>query len=306
MQIARDHGIAVEKPIRGAGPRRPIVLLSRPEALAKAQERGAGVPVPLALHNGVTVTSFGKVSAAYTTQEELVMIGFSSEWTDEKGIKFISSVVDTGSGPYYTIRAVKADEDPAAVPVEVGAGLSPDVAWQAAAERQQEVMEVAIVHRRSSGAAGGDDGMEPGDHLLVKAATLAGYWGQERFGLADIKCLQALEGQPGVPDTCYQFVEERSSWDEEGRQLLREAGQHGIGRVPMRSISSSRSRAARHPKSKEERDAAIVQRIMDGMIRQLEAGEARAAAAAQRAALRRDRELQRTLEKEQKKLLKER
>jgi hypothetical protein len=60
--------------------------------------------------------------------------------------------------------------------------------------------------------------------LLVKAAPLAGVWGVQRYGLADVAVLAALEGLAGA-DACagYKFVEERGPWDAEAKRLEKEA-----------------------------------------------------------------------------------
>ena len=49
---------------------------------------------------------------------------------------------------------------------------------------------------------------------------LSGLWGLERFGLADVRVLKALEGLEGV-EKCdsYRFVEERSTWAAEKARL---------------------------------------------------------------------------------------
>ena len=60
--------------------------------------------------------------------------------------------------------------------------------------------------------------------LLVKAAPLAGVWGTQRYGLADVAVLAALEALPGA-DACagYKLVEERCPWDAEAKRLEKEA-----------------------------------------------------------------------------------
>jgi Williams-Beuren syndrome DDT (WSD), D-TOX E motif/PHD-finger len=270
------------------------------------------IKLPLKLAGGITLTDFGTVKPEYITETTLPLIGYTTEWVDSKGIKFISTIVDN-VGPYYSVRAIVdkptpspgVDESTAKAPtepVEVGSGLSPDAAWQAAAERQQEVTDLASIHKQE-GSSHADE-MEPGDSLLLRAAPLTGYWGTERFGLIDISCLQALEGQPGVEETNYKYVEERSSWDEVNRRLGREAAHHG--KALATGSGPSRPRADRRPKSQGERDKAAVARVVENMVRQLEAMEAKNAAAEQRAMAKKEREVQRQLEKEERRLAKER
>jgi len=43
-----------------------------------------------------------------------------------------------------------------------------------------------------------DEATEAKRQLLVRAAPLAGVWGLERFGLADITTLKLIEALPGV------------------------------------------------------------------------------------------------------------
>jgi len=285
--------------------------LGREDALAQVRTRMESVQLPLKLAGGITVTDFGAVKPEYVTETTLPLVGYSTEWVDKKGIKFISQIVDN-VGPYYKVLAIvdKPAPSPGAEaskailrePVEVGAGLSPDAAWQAAAERQQEVTDLASMHKQE-GSSHADE-MEPGDSLLLRAAPLTGYWGTERFGLIDISCLQALEGQPGVDSTNYKYVEERSSWDEVNRRLGREAAQHG--KAMATGSGPSRPRADRRPKSQGERDKAAVARVVENMVRQLEAMEAKNAAAEQKAMAKKEREVQRQLEKEERRLAKER
>jgi hypothetical protein len=77
---------------------------------------------------------------------------------------------------------------------------------------------------------------------LVDLPDLSGLWGLERFGLADVRVLKALEGLEGVEKCAsYRFVQERSTWAAEkarlekahGKQVSPEAYLSGIplGRV---------------------------------------------------------------------------
>lgn len=54
---------------------------------------------------------------------------------------------------------------------------------------------------------------------------LSGLWGLERFGLADVRVLKALEGLEGVENSAsYKLVEERSTWAAEKARLEKAHG----------------------------------------------------------------------------------
>lgn len=87
---------------------------------------------------------------------------------------------------------------------------------------------------------------------LVAAAPLAGAWGTERSGFAEVPVMAALEGLPGA-DACaeYVFVEERGPWEAEAKRLDKEvlahskhkqrvslSGTHGfVDHAPVRSCA---------------------------------------------------------------------
>jgi hypothetical protein len=326
LQIARDYGIAPERAPRGAGGARskaaPPVLLSREDAWAKATARAAATALPLRLLSGVTVESLGRVTLdpGYITESSLATPGFRSHWTDDNGVTFTSAVLRGASGPLYRVWARRGAAAPPAegeeegkdggddeeeedalrgAGLEMGSGSSPDQAWAGVGERQQEVQEIAVMQ-------GGAAGLDPAEALLAAAGPLAGRWGTELYGLSELPALQAAEGLAGVEGSVYRFVEERSSWDEEGRRLAREAarvGKDGAGRGPP---SGRKPRADRRPTSQAERDAVTVAKLLDGMIRQLEGGEARSAAAELRARQKQERDMQRLQEKEERRLAKDR
>ena len=55
------------------------------------------------------------------------------------------------------------------------------------------------VHAEASSEPGESDAATlTKQHLLVKAAPLAGMWAAERFGLADVRVLKLLEALPGI------------------------------------------------------------------------------------------------------------
>lgn len=313
MQIARDHGIDIPKIVRGSAKKTataPQETLSKEDSWIKAQTRASAMPLPLKLSNGVIITKYG--TPKYASASSLPMVGFTSRFTDVKGITFKSMIVDNGTAPHYTVQAKRKDDGDDTF-VEVGAGSQPDAAWHAVAEHQQEAMETLTTDEERAHEDDGDAQEKHGTsnhtrdsvvhQLLKSAAQLSNVWGTERFGLSDIKCLQALEGQSGVKDTSYSFVDERYGWEEEAKLLAQEARRHGI---PGSKQGVKRQRTDQRPKTKPERDAEIVHRVLDGIIRHIEGDDARHAASEKKAALKRERELQKMLEKEQKRLMKER
>ena len=56
-------------------------------------------------------------------------------------------------------------------------------------------MKAALVGRAE--AAPVDEATKQKQQLLVQAAPLAGCWGLERFGMADVAVLKLLEALPG-------------------------------------------------------------------------------------------------------------
>lgn len=71
-------------------------------------------------------------------------------------------------------------------------------------------------------AAPVDEATKQKQQLLVQAAPLAGCWGLERFGMADVAVLKLLEALPGVEAAPhYEFVEQRGGWDTEASRLRR-------------------------------------------------------------------------------------
>lgn len=297
-QIARDFGIHVEtrggRGGGGGGQKRQVVALSRDEAMRNAKSAAEVAILPMVLSNGVTVKSFGTVKPEYVSETLLPMVGYTAEWTDQHGVRFVSTIKDLEFGPYYVVSIAVAEGQAS---VEVGSGLLPDAAWQAATERQAELL--------GNGNQGGDrrsvvkDEVELRDELLQNAAPLAGCWGLERFGLADIQCLAALEGQSGVENTVYKYVGERSTWEEERKWLQLEGKAHSKHRKQLKLRRGARS--------VEERDKMVVERVIDRMIRQIEAVEARNAAGRQRARSRNEGDVASLmLQKEQLRMAKER
>lgn len=297
-------------------------LLSREAAWSKAQMRAAATPLPHRLTNGGLVTNLGKVPAdpaGFVLPTALALPGFTSHWTDDKGVRFTSTILQTPAGPRYAVRVSREVAAPAAdgarpsaaaakaeeLEVEIAAAVSPDAVWAAVAERQAEAAEAVLLSTRDGQSDEDEAVRDAADTLLLQAAPLEGVRGLERFGLADVLVLQALEGQEGVEGSPYQFVEQRTSWDEEVRRLANEALQMNKSAGGQDSGKGDKPARGR-PRTQAERDAVTVSKLMESMLRQLETGQARSAAAEDKARQKQERDLQRALEKEQRRLAKER
>ena len=291
-----------------------IVTLSRAAAMANAKAYAASTDakLPVDLGNGIHITRFGKVKGEYVTETSLPMIGYASMWVDGKQIKFISRVIDTGNAPYYSVRAMpqqKTLQSEFPQEVELGSGLTPDAAWQAVIERQQEVVKRQKEHREDGGEGHAED-MEPGDKILLLAAPLGRRWGPERYGFTDIKCLKALEGQKGVENTCYKYVEERTSWDELRAELESEVVDHKNMSTTSAVTGGGGRGSKKHPKlTKEEREKNVISGVLERMMNQLETVEKKREAKEHKEALKKldkeERRLQRERERENAKQLHE-
>ena len=288
--IARDYGISAGKSSgRATATKKTIPTLSREDALAKVRKLAPTLTLPMKASKDVIITSFGTLKPEYVKEDDplLPMIGYSAECVDTKGIKFISTVVDMGTGAYYSVGAQSTNTEP----IEVGSGPSPEDAWRAVEERQVEVNEL----HKEDGSKPSEEEVEPGDSLLHQAAPLAGQWGRERFGLAHIPCLQALEAQPGVERcTKYKFVEERSNWDEEMRRLMKLKAVD-LGLAVEKSGTGSAKKKPRYGTKEEKAAAGVIEKI----IRHCELEE-------QKALNKKNKKLQHELEKKAREMAKAR
>ncbi|EFN52450.1 hypothetical protein CHLNCDRAFT_54503 [Chlorella variabilis] len=321
MEIARDLGVVEGKEGKGSGKGRSRMgegsgggaappPLTRDAAIAAARKRRREFTLPRKLPCGVTVITLGGLhpgSTAFCNSDRLWPAGFTAEWEDEKGVRFINSITETPSGPMFRIKAQRLAHEgrPATEVMELGAGPTPDDAYKVllglglglvdAEERQQEALEIALLNRsiKNRGApshAHYDDpegspvapagrALDGAEHLLVKCRPLSAQWGLERFGLADPTVLQAIEGLPGA-DQCpgYVFVDERpGGWVAETRRLNAELAAHGKAQVPIdtRRMSAEGSGPRKRPPrpSRKEAEENAVRRVIDGIIKQAEMEE---------------------------------
>ncbi|KAL4421600.1 hypothetical protein ABPG75_010891 [Micractinium tetrahymenae] len=351
MEIARDFGLvegAEPKPSGGKPRNRKSegggaasaaaaaaaaaahVPLDRQTALTAAVKRREAFMLPHQLSCGVLVASLGAVrpgDASFRSADRLWPAGFTSEWADEKGVRFINSITETPQGPIFRIKAQRLahGDKPATEIVELGAGPTPDAAYQDAEERQSEALEIALLNRSMKHRS-----MQPGqqypyrdqeespvpagraldaaEHLLVKCRPLKSQWGLERFGLADTGVLQAIEGLPGV-ELCsgYRLVDERpGGWAAETQRMNAELAARGKKTLPLPvepkakpsagdgeagGASAPRKRGPRPSRKEAEENA--VRRVLDGIVRQVEMDEVRAIGLEQKARLKAEKQTER-------------
>ena len=82
---------------------------------------------------------------------------------------------------------------------------------------------------------------------------MAGLWGTERFGLADVRALKALEGLDGIVKCAsYKFVEERGTWSAEKARLeklvsLASVTRHAAAAVLCLQLPCKKGRVLRGP-----------------------------------------------------------
>lgn len=113
----------------------------------------------------------------------------------------------------------------------MGAGPTPDIAWDVAMET------VASSGASAAPSSPGVPNRAGGEGRARLRAALHGSqqfqapaWGTDRFGLADVWVLRALEGLPGVETACstYEFVEQGTGWAARERNLHHEMESRGI------------------------------------------------------------------------------
>ncbi len=149
----------------------------------------------------------------------------------------------------------------------VGKGSSPDDIWSKVEKRQKEALsrnaggpQAGSPSKPTTAASPSQEGrLLPVDIILRKVSSLTGVWGLEKYGFIDLNCLKAMEGQEGVSDTMYTYVNERKGWvNEQGnlRSLLAERGQRlrgGLGGRPGQEGQTER----------------VVQRVMESMLKKV-------------------------------------
>ncbi|PRW20556.1 methyl- -binding domain-containing 9 [Chlorella sorokiniana] len=341
QEIARDFGLAGEgggTPGAGSGKGRGKKAggdgaasggalpqpLSREVAVAAARKRCEAFQLPHKLSCGVTVTNLGTLHPAdhhFCTAEQLWPAGFSAEWEDEKGVRFINTITETPNGPMFRIKAQRLAHEgkPATEIVELGAGPTPDDAYRDAEERQSEALEIALLNRSIKQRGGGGMAYDPDDpdapvpagraldaaeHLLVKCRPLAAQWGTERFGLADPSVLQAIEGLPGSDQVHhYRFVDERpGGWVAAARALNQALAAHGKKQLPVdaKKLASEVAAAAagaprkRGPRpSRKEAEENAVRRVVEAMVKHVELEEVKSYTADQKARLKAEKAAER-------------
>jgi len=271
MQIAREYGIEVKKvkrsPKEGAKTEaHKHVPLSREQSKEAAVAFAAEHGVPLRLLRDVKVIQFGTPSKDFSTEDSLVMVNFRARWTDTTSKVVFESRIELTDGDgaskqalSFNVYAIDSSESGKKLRYPVGKGSSPDDVWNKVAERQKHILlrdkkaQDGLVPSPSSK-------MSPVDCILKKVCPLANVWGLEKFGLIDLTCLKAMEGQDGVEDTCYKYVNERSGWVQEQVKLRELLGKRG---QKMRL----KPRASK-PNQHAATDRAV-ERVMDSLLKRV-------------------------------------
>ena len=246
---------------------------------------------PLRLLRDVKVVQFGTPSKEHSTADRLVMMNYRARWTDGQSKVVFESRIEEGEGgaPSYNVYVIDVSEEGKKLRYPVGKGTSPDDIWGKVEERQRQVLKrekekemgvTSLAGRETHVVAGDGDKqpppadsppspksspptsptkLSPVDAILKKVSHLTSVWGLEKYGFIDLMCLKAMEGQAGVDETSYSYVNERYGWVQEQmnlRQLLAERGQRLRGGLAGRSGSVGQI----------ER---VVERVMDNMLRKV-------------------------------------
>ena len=269
-QIAREYGLEVKKVKRSTkeGAKTEAqkhVPLSREQSREAAVAFAAEHGVPLRLLRDVKIVQFGTPSKEFSTEDSLVMVNFRARWTDTTSkVVFESRIELTGGDDAseqalsFNVYAIDSTESGKKLRYPVGKGSSPDDVWNKVAERQKHIL---LRDRKAQDglALSPSSKMSPVDCILKKVCPLANVWGLEKFGLIDLTCLKAMEGQDGVEDTCYKYVNERSGWVQEQvkiRELLGKRGQ----KMRLKPRASKSHHAATNR---------AVERVMDSLLKKV-------------------------------------
>jgi hypothetical protein len=210
--------------------------LGREQSKEAALQFAAEHTVPLKLLRDVKVVQFGTPSKEFSTEENLILLNFRSRWTDAPSKVVFESRVELSDGPSYNVYAIDTNDAGKKLRYPIAKGSSPDDVWNKVSERQKHVLhrerkgQHATGQEATSSSASSPSGgkMSPVDHILKKVSPLGNVWGLEKFGFIDLTCLKAMEGQQGVEDTVYKYVNEREGWVQEQmklRDLLSKRGQ---------------------------------------------------------------------------------
>ena len=295
-EIARDYGIAAPTKRAKRGP--AVKAPPKHEPLSREQAKEAAVKfaeehvAPLRLLRDVKVVQFGVPSKEYSTEERLVMVGYRARWTDAQSKVVFESRIEEGDkgeggegggGPSYNVYVIDVSADGKKLRYPVGKGSSPDDIWAKVEERQRAVLKREMEMKGGVGAGGSGEGaatatvaaagaaaaaspkkspggkLSPVDTILKKVSHLNSVWGLEKYGFIDLTCLKAMEGQAGVDETSYKYVNERAGWVQEQmnlRSLLAERGQRLRGGLAGKAGNAGQI----------ER---VVERVMDSMLRKV-------------------------------------
>ena len=273
MQIARDYGIAAptKRQKRAPAPKPPAKHepLTRDQAKELAIKFANEHPPPLRLLRDVRVMQFGTPSKEHTTEDKLIMLNYRARWTDGPSkVVFESRIESNEDGrPSYNVYVIDITEEGKKLRYPVGKGSSPDDIWSKVEKRQKEALsrnaggpQAGSPSKPTTAASPSQEGrLLPVDIILRKVSSLTGVWGLEKYGFIDLNCLKAMEGQEGVSDTMYTYVNERKGWvNEQGnlRSLLAERGQRlrgGLGGRPGQEGQTER----------------VVQRVMESMLKKV-------------------------------------
>ena len=266
LQIAREYGIEVPAYKRqktnkeDAGAHEP---LTREQSAAAAKAFADENELPLRLSRGVKVISFGMPAKTATTSTDLVMVGFRSRWTDgESRIVFENRIEETDCGVSYNVYAIDKIEGKA-LRYCLAKGSSPDDVWTRIADRQRHLLHK---DKRTSEdgvpISPGGNKTSPLDMILRKSSSMSDIWGLERFGLVDLACLKAIEGQPGVEESSYLYVNQRHGWVQESVNLREKLAQRG---KRLQTKPSTKSGEVQKKATEEK----AIHRLMEAMLKKV-------------------------------------
>lgn len=264
MQIAREFGIQVARSKNTQKEDAVHEPFSREQSKQAARLFAAEHPLPLRLLRDVKVVQFGSPSKEFSTEDNLVMLNYRSRWADAQSKVVFESRVEEGDGksPSYNVYAIDTNDEGKKLRYPLAKGASPDDVWNKVAERQRH-----ILHKEKRLQDGGQQCSSPGgssgsvvDGILKKCSHLSSIWGLEKFGFIDLTCLKAMEGQDGVEDTGYKYVNERHGWVQQQmrlRELLSQRGQKL--RLKPRSKPSGESKV----------NDKVVERLVETMVKKV-------------------------------------
>lgn len=265
-QIAREYGIEVPAYKRqktnkeDAGAHEP---LTREQSAAAAKAFADENQLPLRLSRGVKVISFGVPDKTATTSTDLVMVGFRSRWTDgESRIVFENRIEETESRVSYNVYAIDKLEGKA-LRYCLAKGSSPDDVWTKIADRQRHLLHKDKKPSEDGAPISpGGNKISPLDTILRRSSSMSDIWGLERFGFVDLSCLKAIEGQPGVEESSYLYVNQRHGWVQESVNLRKKLAQRGkrLQTKPSTKSGEVQKRAV------EEK---LIHRLMDTMLKKV-------------------------------------